>query len=170
MSKFHRSLLHQITAEDEGSREAKKETKHRGKPKEEERGERRVSLGEASAADEEEPSPDREQQVPDNSSPSPARSEHSLGDSGQEDTGEDRLGRDPAITPSSDSQLHAHGRKRESGEEDKVAPSSPVVDKEERRKAASAKRTNEETLSSAKERYLARKRAKLSVPVISTDD
>lgn len=44
--------------------------------------------------------------------------------------------------------------------------STPTVvkeDPEEKRKRASAKRTNEESLMSARERYLARKRAKVSV-------
>ena len=41
---------------------------------------------------------------------------------------------------------------------------------EERRRRLFAKRTNEEQAMSAKERYLARKKAKLSEPVISTDD
>ncbi len=44
------------------------------------------------------------------------------------------------------------------------------LSKEEKRKIVSAKRTSEETMSSAKERYLARKRAKTSAPVISSDD
>ncbi len=39
----------------------------------------------------------------------------------------------------------------------------PEENLEERRKRAAAKRTNEETFMSAKERYLSRKRAKLSV-------
>lgn len=38
------------------------------------------------------------------------------------------------------------------------------VDKEERRKVASAKRTNEEAQMSARERYMARKKAKLAKP------
>ena len=41
---------------------------------------------------------------------------------------------------------------------------------EEKRRRLFAKRTNEDTAMSAKERYLARKRAKLSQPTISTDD
>lgn len=45
----------------------------------------------------------------------------------------------------------------------------PTVDKEGRRKAAAIKRTNEETLGSARDRYLARKKAKLTAPVISDD-
>ena len=39
------------------------------------------------------------------------------------------------------------------------------VDKEERRKVASVKRTNEEAQMSARERYLARKKAKLTKPI-----
>ncbi len=57
-----------------------------------------------------------------------------------------------------------------SSEPDTVAPLfPPTVDKEMRRKLAFAKRTNEDNLSSAKDRYLARKRAKLSAPAISND-
>ena len=41
---------------------------------------------------------------------------------------------------------------------------------EEKRQRLFAKRTNEDTAISAKERYLARKRAKLSQPTTSTDD
>uniref|UniRef100_A0A1X7UMV9 Uncharacterized protein n=1 Tax=Amphimedon queenslandica TaxID=400682 RepID=A0A1X7UMV9_AMPQE len=41
---------------------------------------------------------------------------------------------------------------------------------EERRKRIFAKRTNEESALSAKERYLARKRAKLSEPTVITED
>ena len=41
---------------------------------------------------------------------------------------------------------------------------------EEKRQCLSAKRSNEDTAVSAKERYLVRKRAKLSQPTISTDD
>ena len=40
----------------------------------------------------------------------------------------------------------------------------------EKRRRLFAKRTNEDTAMSAKERYLARKRAKLSQPTISIDD
>ena len=43
------------------------------------------------------------------------------------------------------------------------------VDKEALRKVAAAKRTNEDSLGSARERYLARKKAKLTAPVISDD-
>lgn len=43
----------------------------------------------------------------------------------------------------------------------------PTVDREMKRKVASAKRANEESLSSAKERYLARKKAKLTAPIVS---
>ena len=41
---------------------------------------------------------------------------------------------------------------------------------EEKRQYLFAKRTNEDTAMSAKERYLARKRVKLSQPTISTDE
>ena len=41
---------------------------------------------------------------------------------------------------------------------------------EEKRRRLFAKRTNEDTAMSTKERYLACKRAKLSQPTISTDD
>ena len=41
---------------------------------------------------------------------------------------------------------------------------------EEKRQHLFGKRTNEDTAMSAKERYLARKRTKLSQPTISTDD
>ena len=43
-------------------------------------------------------------------------------------------------------------------------------DKEERRKVAAAKRTDSQAQLSAKERYLARKRARTSAPVITKDD
>lgn len=43
-------------------------------------------------------------------------------------------------------------------------------DKEERRKAAAAKRTDSEAQLSAKERYLARKRARTSAPIVAKDD
>ena len=53
-------------------------------------------------------------------------------------------------------------------------PESVVSDveesQEEKRQHLFAKRTNENTAMSAKERYLARKRAKLSQPTMSTDD
>lgn len=48
--------------------------------------------------------------------------------------------------------------------------SPPVETLEERRKRIFAKRTDEDAALSAKERYLARKRAKLSQPIIATDD
>lgn len=66
----------------------------------------------------------------------------------------------------------SNGRQDEPEEpegKDSMSLFPPVVDKEKRRKEASAKRTNEESLSSAKERYLARKRAKISTPIISDD-
>ena len=56
------------------------------------------------------------------------------------------------------------------------SPPIPTVPKpqpetiEERRKRIFAKRTNEESALSAKERYLARKRAKLSQPTVITED
>lgn len=169
MSKFHRTLLNQIAAEDGGSGEAK----GRARRQEEERG-RKVSLGETSAADMQEQSPDREEQEPGDSTFRHENSEYRLGNLGQESTGGERLVADPEVGSRSDSQ----GRDgdtpeldKRSGEETDVAQCLPaVVDKEERRKMASAKRTNEETLGSAKERYLARKRIKLSAPVISSDD
>lgn len=43
-------------------------------------------------------------------------------------------------------------------------------DKEERRKVAAAKRTDSQAQLSAKERYLARKRARTSAPVVTKDD
>ena len=43
-------------------------------------------------------------------------------------------------------------------------------DREERRKVAAAKRTDSQAQLSAKERYLARKRARTSAPVITKDD
>ena len=43
-------------------------------------------------------------------------------------------------------------------------------DKEEKRKVAAAKRTDSQAQLSAKERYLARKRARTSAPVITKDD
>ena len=43
-------------------------------------------------------------------------------------------------------------------------------DREERRKMAAAKRTDSQAQLSAKERYLARKRARTSAPVITKDD
>ena len=52
---------------------------------------------------------------------------------------------------------------------DDVSLFPPTIDKEKRRKVAAAKRANEESLQSARERYLARKRAKLTAPVISDD-
>ena len=45
----------------------------------------------------------------------------------------------------------------------------PTVDKEKRRKIAATKRSNEESLQSAKDRYLARKKAKLTAPIVSDD-
>lgn len=45
----------------------------------------------------------------------------------------------------------------------------PTEDKELKRKVASAKRTSEESLGSARERYLARKKAKITAPVVSDD-
>jgi hypothetical protein len=43
-------------------------------------------------------------------------------------------------------------------------------DREERRKVAAAKRTDSQAQLSAKERYLARKRARTSAPVITKDE
>ncbi len=52
-------------------------------------------------------------------------------------------------------------------DEDAAALFPPTVDKEERRRTAAAKRATEETLLSAQERYLARKRAKLTAPELN---
>ena len=52
---------------------------------------------------------------------------------------------------------------------DTVSLFPPTVDKAQMRKVAAAKRANEETTLSAKERYLARKRAKLTAPIITDD-
>ena len=49
-------------------------------------------------------------------------------------------------------------------------PAEPQETKEERRKRLFSKRTSEEAALSAKERYLARKRAKVSQPTIANDD
>lgn len=167
MSKFHRTLLHQITSGVGDSHE--KERKPKIKPKEEEeeeRGGQRVGrLEETSILDVHESSPGRDEWK-DNSTPSPTRSKDNLG-SGQ-DKGEEI---DSVVGSSSDSQLlDKELDSRKSGEVAESAKGPPIVDKEERRKISAAKRTNEQTLGSAKERYLARKRAKLSAPVISSDD
>ena len=59
-------------------------------------------------------------------------------------------------------------------EEEALAPKLPSEltqeDKEERRKAAAAKRTDSQAQLSAKERYLARKRARTSAPKVVKDD
>jgi len=55
-------------------------------------------------------------------------------------------------------------------EEEEEAEKQPEVTKEEKRRMLTAKRTSEDSLSSAKQRYLARKRAQISAPVVSTDD
>ena len=61
---------------------------------------------------------------------------------------------------------------RQKGEEE--APKLPSEltqeDKEERRKVAATKRTDSEAQLSAKERYLARKRARTTAPVVVKDD
>lgn len=59
-------------------------------------------------------------------------------------------------------------------EEEALAPKLPSEltqeDKEERRKAAAIKRTDSQAQLSAKERYLARKRARTSAPIVAKDD
>ena len=69
--------------------------------------------------------------------------------------------------------------KVEEGEQERVegeasAPKLPSEmtqeDKEERRKVAAAKRTDSQAQLSAKERYLARKRARTTAPVLAKDD
>lgn len=55
-------------------------------------------------------------------------------------------------------------------ESESISLFPPTVDKEVRRRVAATKRANDETLSSAKERYMARKRAKVTAPIISEDD
>lgn len=59
-------------------------------------------------------------------------------------------------------------------EEEALAPKLPSEltqeDKEERRKAAAVKRTDSQAQLSAKERYLARKRARTSAPIVTKDD
>ena len=133
----------------------------------EEKGARQVSVEETSMEElqEQQRNLNREEQEPDGSSP---RLEPSPGESGlgKEHTDRERLLEDPV---SEDAQA-LDRREQESGGDGQMTNNLSTMDKEERRRTASAKRVNEETLGSAKERYLARKRAKLSTPVISSDE
>ena len=183
MSKFHRTLLNQITVEGGGSGEGKEKSSRL----EDVRG-RRVSLGKKSVAgmqEQNQDGEDRDKEEPSDSitidsgqqSPGGERLVSdpvvvSSSDSGQLFPDGERLVSDTVVVSSSDSRLHDETKEldKRNGEEAELAQCLPAMDKEMRRKIASAKRSNEETLSSAKERYLARKRTKLSTPVISSDD
>ena len=137
MSRFHRNLFQQITnqglGQDEGLKTETEERLGDGRAEEEE-GKGEVTSGNDGVQD----------QGPEES---PTRSEQSQTDS--------------RLTVEQEIDKPTPGDREEENGRGSLFP--PTVDKEARRKMASAKRSNKETLKSARERYLARKKAKLSI-------
>ena len=166
MSRFHRTLLNKMTTG--GGAEEEEPRRH------EQHG-RTSSSGESSKL-EENSSRERVLVEDDEGNPSsvgPAEQEPKTGDSEPEH--EEVPATDPGLSsspspPLGDDHLHDN-RKEDGGQGSSIVEAKPQeMSKEEKRTMLTAKRTNEDALSSAKERYLARKRAKISAPIVSTDD
>lgn len=170
MSRFHRTLLHRIAepgSELSKSKESSATSGGRQEEKEEDgiRERRRSSDGDRRSGEEE-----GRQRLKEDTRESPETMEQQEEEAkiGQtapaegEDGGASSEANDGERTGPAKSELPT------SVEPPSLFP--PTVDKEARRKVAATKRANEETVSSAKERYLARKRAKVTAPIISEDD
>lgn len=179
MSRFHRTLLHRIT--EPGSGGSTKEESVGGREREDslgESGERRSSNGEAR----QEPERQSGQRL-ESTGQSPERSQRTENMEQEPEMDVERTSSaDREVSPSKVNDGEGEGGSRPTESEVVTSPGlssgeartpslfPPTVDKEMKRKVAAAKRANEDTLSSAKERYLARKRAKLTAPIISEDD
>lgn len=81
------------------------------------------------------------------------------------------VGDEDSLSPSDDTHNKAPPHEDGSSSVANSEPTEPVpISKEERIRIAAAKRTTEDSLMSARERYMARKKAKISQPVIQSDD
>ena len=168
ISRFHRTLLNRITDPDAKS-SSKKEARERAVERPTSSGEVRDTEEEGRRSDGEGGKKQEQSLEHSRDKETLARGERAESESNSSSAEEpERSPDNTRVSPSEETPA----ADTETGSVETQTPSlfPPTVDKEAKRRVAAAKRANEETLSSAKERYLARKRAKLTAPVISEDD
>lgn len=160
ISRFHRTLLNKITKKEDRSKVVVGGTEGSGDG-EDEVGEE-VSHKDQLAESRLSPGTENpigslsEQHMPDDDVTSPSGLERREGD-------------EPGSVERRESRTSTGGDEVSPEDVEAAALFPPTVDKEKRRKIAATKRVNEETLQSAKERFMARKKAKRTAPVISDD-
>ena len=176
MSKFHRNLLNQITTSSLPSKD--EDSKARSIDKQQTRERERQKTNETSNQEHQhrndDRTPNRERRLSDSperrasmdSKSSKPRQQSTTSEKESSPTAVDKPQEEPATAT-----VDYHSEQTDDQEtEIKTVKLPTKEDLEEKRRVVAAKRTNTEAMESAKERYLARKRAKLSIPVVVQDD
>lgn len=169
ISRFHRTLLNKMTDTEDRS----KVKKRSGVDSEGLKVEERSGEEDRSVEDEEREKPSRTSRLS-------SGGENSVGSPVESTADEPGVrGGEEALPPGTQGDQEMRESRPPTADSDVGAPVAedteaaalfpPTIDKEKRRKIAATKRANDESLQSARDRYLARKRAKLTAPVISDD-